>query len=93
MKIRLDASSAVALAKTYPAPPANAGLVHADGYAQLSEEAFLRDFAGDIDPVTARALYAVQGRAAETIFAGPRDASGLAHQADHLSSLNQGSHD
>jgi pimeloyl-ACP methyl ester carboxylesterase len=59
-----------ALGKTYPAPPANAGLVHADGYAQLSEEAFLRDFAGDIDPVTARALYAVQGRAAETIFAG-----------------------
>jgi pimeloyl-ACP methyl ester carboxylesterase len=58
-----------ALAKTYPTPPASAGLVHANGYAQLSEEAFLRDFAGDIDSVTARALYAVQGRAAETIFA------------------------
>jgi pimeloyl-ACP methyl ester carboxylesterase len=57
-----------ALAKTYPTPPASAGLVHANGYAQLSEEAFLRDFAGDIDPATARALYAVQGRAKETIF-------------------------
>ncbi len=57
-----------ALAKTYPAPPASAGLVHAGGYAQLSEEAFLRDFAGDIDPVAARALYAVQGRAAESLF-------------------------
>ena len=57
-----------ALAQKYPTPPASAGLVHADGYAQLSEEAFLRDFAGDIDPILARALYAVQGRAAETIF-------------------------
>jgi pimeloyl-ACP methyl ester carboxylesterase len=57
-----------ALAQKYPTPPASAGLVHANGYAQLSEEAFLRDFAGDIDPIVARALYAVQGRAAETIF-------------------------
>jgi len=31
--------------------------------------AFLRDFAADVDPVTARALYAVQGRGAETGFA------------------------
>jgi pimeloyl-ACP methyl ester carboxylesterase len=57
-----------ALAKTYPAAPAGAGLVHAGGYVQLSEEAFLRDFAGDLDPGTARALYAVQGRCTETIF-------------------------
>lgn len=57
-----------ALAQKFPAPPASAGLVHANGYAQLSEAAFLRDFAGDIDPVIARALYAVQGRAAEPIF-------------------------
>jgi pimeloyl-ACP methyl ester carboxylesterase len=57
-----------ALAKTYPAAPASAGLVHAGGYVQLSEEAFLRDFGGDLDPVTARALYAVQGRCTETIF-------------------------
>ncbi len=57
-----------ALAKAYPTPRASAGLVHANGYVQLSEEAFLRDFAGDIDPGTARALYAVQGRAAEPIF-------------------------
>jgi pimeloyl-ACP methyl ester carboxylesterase len=57
-----------ALAMTYPAPPASAGLVHSNGYVQLSEEAFLRDFAGDLDPVEARALYAVQGRAAEPVF-------------------------
>jgi pimeloyl-ACP methyl ester carboxylesterase len=57
-----------ALAKTYPAPPASAGLVHSGGYAQLSEAAFLRDFAGDIDPAKARVLYAVQGRVADTLF-------------------------
>jgi pimeloyl-ACP methyl ester carboxylesterase len=57
-----------ALAKKYPAPPASAGLVHSGGYAQLSEAAFLRDFAGDIDPVKARVLYAVQGRTADTLF-------------------------
>jgi pimeloyl-ACP methyl ester carboxylesterase len=57
------------LAKKYPAAPATAGLVHANGYAQLSEEAFLHDFAGDVDPATARALYAVQGRAAESLLA------------------------
>jgi pimeloyl-ACP methyl ester carboxylesterase len=58
-----------ALAKTYPTPPASAGLVHAGGYVQLSEAAFLRDFAGGVDPVTARALYPVQGRGAETLLA------------------------
>lgn len=57
-----------ALGQQFPTPPASAGLVHANGYAQLSEAAFLRDFAGDVDPVVARALYAVQGRAADTIF-------------------------
>ncbi len=59
-----------ALAKTYPAPPASAGVVHAGGYAQLSLEAFLRDFGGDLDPVKARALYAVQGRISDTLFDG-----------------------
>jgi pimeloyl-ACP methyl ester carboxylesterase len=57
-----------ALAKTYPTPPASADLVHAGGYVQLNEAGFLRDFAGDVDPATARALYAVQGPGAETLF-------------------------
>jgi pimeloyl-ACP methyl ester carboxylesterase len=48
----------------------SAGLVTSGGFAQLSEEAFLRDFAGDIDPVKARVLYAVQGRVAPTLFGG-----------------------
>jgi pimeloyl-ACP methyl ester carboxylesterase len=57
-----------ALAKTYPAPPASAGVVHSGGFAQLSEEAFLRDFAGGVDPIKARMLFAVQGRISDTLF-------------------------
>lgn len=59
-----------ALAAKFPKPPASAGLVSSGGFAQLSEEAFLRDFAGDIDPVKARVLYAVQGRVSTTLFSG-----------------------
>lgn len=58
-----------ALAAGFPAPPASAGLVKSDGFAQLNEEAFLRDFAGDLDPAKARVLYAVQGRISATLFA------------------------
>jgi pimeloyl-ACP methyl ester carboxylesterase len=58
-----------ALAASFPAPPASAGLVKSDGFAQLNEEAFLRDFAGDLDPAKARVLYAVQGRISATLFA------------------------
>ena len=57
------------LAATFPTPPASAGLVKSDGFAQLNEEAFLRDFAGDLDPAKARVLYAVQGRISATLFA------------------------
>ena len=59
-----------ALAAEVPKPPASAGLVTSGGFAQLSEEAFLRDFAGDIDPIKARVLYAVQGRVSSTLFSG-----------------------
>jgi pimeloyl-ACP methyl ester carboxylesterase len=58
-----------ALAGTFPTPPASAGLVKSDGFAQLSEESFLRDFAGDLDPQKARVLYAAQGRISTTLFA------------------------
>jgi pimeloyl-ACP methyl ester carboxylesterase len=58
-----------ALAAKFPAPPASAGLVKsADGFAQLSEEAFVRDFGGDLDPARARVLYAGQGRISQTLF-------------------------
>ena len=49
-----------ALAKTYPTPPATAGIVFDGDEGRLSEEAFLRDFAGDLPPAKARVLYAVQ---------------------------------
>ena len=37
-----------ALAKTYPTPPASAGIIFDGDEGRLSEEAFLRDFAGDL---------------------------------------------
>jgi len=49
-----------ALASRFPAPPASAGIVWSGDYGRLSEEAFLRDFAGDVPAEQARVLYAVQ---------------------------------
>lgn len=49
-----------ALAKQFPTPPAAAGIVFDNDQGRLTEEAFLRDFAGDLPPAKARALYAVQ---------------------------------
>jgi pimeloyl-ACP methyl ester carboxylesterase len=49
-----------ALAKTYPTPPATAGIVFDGDEGRLSEEAFLRDFAGDLPAGKAKVLYAVQ---------------------------------
>jgi hypothetical protein len=48
------------LAKTYPTPPATAGIVFDDDEGRLSEAAFLRDFAGDLPEAKAKVLYAVQ---------------------------------
>src|ERR1700741_2671559 len=48
------------LAKGYPTPPASAGIVFDGDEGRLSEEAFLRDFAGDLPEAKARALFAVQ---------------------------------
>jgi pimeloyl-ACP methyl ester carboxylesterase len=49
-----------ALAKTYPTPSASAGIVFDGDEGRLSEEAFLRDFAGDLPDARAKVLYAVQ---------------------------------
>jgi pimeloyl-ACP methyl ester carboxylesterase len=49
-----------ALAKTYPTPPASAGIVYDGDEGRLSETAFLRDFAGDLPKEKARVLFAVQ---------------------------------
>src|SRR5882757_7718536 len=56
-----------ALAAKFPKPPASAGVIKKDGFFWLSEEAFLTDFAGDVAPARARALYAVQGRGADAL--------------------------
>ena len=49
-----------ALAKKFPAPPASAGIVFDGDEGRLTEEAFLRDFAGDVPEAKARVFYAVQ---------------------------------
>ncbi len=49
-----------ALAKTFPTPPASAGIVFDGDEGRLAEAAFLRDFAGDLPAARARVLYAVQ---------------------------------
>ena len=48
------------LAKRFPTPPATAGIVWSEDEGRLGEEAFLRDFAGDLPRDKARVLYAVQ---------------------------------
>jgi len=58
-----------ALAGRFPTPPASAGIVHQGGFAWLGEETFLRDFANGVERSRARAMFAVQGRVADTLFA------------------------
>jgi pimeloyl-ACP methyl ester carboxylesterase len=64
-----------ALAAKFPKPPASSGVMRANGYFWLNEESFLRDFAGDIDPTRARALYAVQGLVAESLVTAKTSAA------------------
>src|SRR5690242_16363707 len=49
-----------ALAAKYPTPPASAGIIFDGDEGRLSEEAFLRDFAGDLPKDKARILFATQ---------------------------------
>src|SRR5258706_1133824 len=65
-----------ALAAKFPRPPASDGLVTSDGFAQLSEEAFLKYFAGDVDPARARVLYSGQGRIASKLLPSSTTAAG-----------------
>jgi pimeloyl-ACP methyl ester carboxylesterase len=59
-----------ALAKTYPTPPASAGIVFHGDEGRLSEAAFLRDFAGDLPEAKAKVLYAVQQPFHKALLAG-----------------------
>jgi pimeloyl-ACP methyl ester carboxylesterase len=56
-----------ALAAKYPSPPASAGIVTSDGFSQLTESAFLADFANGVEPAKASELYAVQQPYAATL--------------------------
>jgi pimeloyl-ACP methyl ester carboxylesterase len=59
-----------ALAKTYPAAPASAGIVFDGDQGRLTEAAFLRDFAGDLSEAKAKVLYAVQEPFHKELLAG-----------------------
>jgi AraC-like DNA-binding protein/thioesterase domain-containing protein len=58
------------LAKKFPAPPASAGIIFDGDEGRLSEEAFLRDFAGDLPEAKAKVLYAVQDPFNKALLAG-----------------------
>jgi pimeloyl-ACP methyl ester carboxylesterase len=59
-----------ALAKQFPTPPASAGIVWSGDWGQLSETAFLRDFAGDLPEARAKVLYAVQEPFQKALLSG-----------------------
>jgi pimeloyl-ACP methyl ester carboxylesterase len=59
-----------ALAKKFPTPPASAGIIFDGDEGRLSEEAFLRDFAGDLPEAKAKVLYAVQEPFQKALLAG-----------------------
>jgi pimeloyl-ACP methyl ester carboxylesterase len=59
-----------ALAARFPTPPATAGIVFDGDEGRLSEEAFLRDFAGDLPQAKAKVLYAVQEPFHKALLAG-----------------------
>lgn len=60
----------MALAKRFPKPPASAGVVFDGDEGRLTENAFLRDFAGDVPVAKARVLYAVQELFHKALLAG-----------------------
>ena len=59
-----------AVAKTFPTPPASAGVVFDGDEGRLTEAAFLRDFAGELPEARARVLYAVQQPFHKALLAG-----------------------
>ena len=81
-----------ALAKTYPTPPASAGIVFDGDEGRLSEAAFLRDFAGDLPEAKAKVLYAVQQPFQKALLDGQDHARGLAIEAELLCRLDRRPH-
>jgi pimeloyl-ACP methyl ester carboxylesterase len=74
-----------ALAKKYPTPPASAGIVFDGDEGRLSEEAFLRDFAGDLPEAKAKVLYAVQEPFHKVLLTGKTTHEACSHpRSSHL---------
>src|ERR1700690_3146662 len=80
-----------ALAKTYPTPPASAGIVFDGDEGRLSEKAFLSDFAGDLPEAKAKVLYAVQWPFQKALLAGKT--THAAWRSELLCGINGRPHD
>jgi pimeloyl-ACP methyl ester carboxylesterase len=63
----------LALQAKFPNTPARAGVENHDGVTVLSEDAYLKYFAGDIAVARARVLFATQQPTAVTLFADKTD--------------------
>lgn len=59
-----------ALAQRFPTPPATAGIIFDGDEGRLSEEPFLRDFAGDLPEAKAKVLFAVQEPFHKSLLSG-----------------------
>jgi pimeloyl-ACP methyl ester carboxylesterase len=64
-----------ALSKTYPLAPASSGVVFDGDEGRLSEHAFLQDFAPDLPPERAKALYAAQWPFQKALMTGKTTAA------------------
>ncbi len=65
----------VALAAKFPTMPVRAGVENHDGFAYLSEDAFLKYFADGVPAEAAKVLYAAQQPISTTLFAGKTSAA------------------
>jgi pimeloyl-ACP methyl ester carboxylesterase len=64
-----------ALSAKFPTMPVRAGVQERDGFAQLSEDAYLKYFANDLPRDQALALYATQQPIAASLFSGRTNAA------------------
>ncbi|HEY0747926.1 MAG TPA: alpha/beta hydrolase [Steroidobacteraceae bacterium] len=81
-----------ALAKTYPTPPASAGIVFDGDEGRPTEAAFLRDFAGDL-PERRRRFFMLSKSPSIEVARRQDQEGGLALEAELLCSLQRGSRD
>ena len=73
-----------ALARTFPTPPASAGIVFDGDEGRLSEEAFLRDFAGDLPKAEGQGAVCRAAAVPQGAAIRQDHACGMANQAELL---------